>query len=103
MRKLLMLLFIGIIACTGCNKKPEVYVLNATVLENYEECILVEPVAGSEELNSVHSMYVYLSDDDRDLREYYPVGSEVSIGYNGVVLETSPGQIYAYYINLILE
>ncbi len=103
MRKLLMILLIGIIACAGCNKKPEVYILNATVLESYEECILIEPVAGSEELNSVHSMYVYLSDDDRDLREYYPAGSEVAIGYNGVVLETSPGQIYAYYINLILE
>ena len=103
MKNILMLLLICIITCTGCNKKPEVCILNATVLESYEECILVEPVAGSEELNSVHSMYVYLSDDDRDLREYYPAGSQVSVGYNGVVLETSPGQIYAYYINLILE
>lgn len=73
---------------------------NATVLENYGNSILVNPLEGSPELNSSDKIVVRVPVDNAALKDLseFTVGSKVKITYDGMIMESYPAQINAYNV-----
>ncbi|OIJ15296.1 hypothetical protein BKP35_04760 [Anaerobacillus arseniciselenatis] len=96
------------VACVGQEKNNEV-VFVATVLENKETHLLVEPVEGSAELSSADKIMVYVQDttllhsnDNSIAIGDFKAGQLVEITYNGAIAESYPAQIHTcYQINLL--
>lgn len=70
---------------------PEQWVLQAKILEIHDSDFLVEPVAGSWELNSADRIYVPMK-NMRPSPEPQ-VGDIIAITYNGQIMETYPAQL----------
>ena len=93
-----------LMALTGCRSTDEGNTFVATVLENNETYILVEPVEGSTELNSADRIVVYISDailvdvQDKGITiSDINVGKQVEVSYNGGIAESYPAQIQGCY------
>lgn len=76
---------------------------NAIVIENMGNSILVNPVEGSQELQSSDKIVVRVPVDNATLKDLseFKVGSKVKITYDGMIMESYPAQINAYDVELI--
>ena len=88
----------------GCRNADDGNTFVATVLENNESDILVEPVEGSAELGSADRIVVYIKDatlvdaQDKEITiSDIGVGKQVEISYNGGIAESYPAQIQGCY------
>lgn len=88
-------------ACTNRIARWEMY---ATVVQRTENALLVEPEEGSLERRSSDRLYVpaaeanLLDENRKPLRfEKFQEGDRVKVVYDGVIMETYPGQIKTCY------
>lgn len=81
----------------GGENMKEQFTFEATVLENAENSIMVEPVEGENELSSSDKIVVRLPKDGAGLEDLsrFTVGSRVRITYDGTIMESYPAQINA--------
>lgn len=70
-------------------------IFEATVLEINDTCYLVEPVEGSQELNSADRIEVPIPNPDSALSP--EVGDIIKITYNGDIMETYPARLGEVY------
>lgn len=70
-------------------------IFEATVLEINDTCYLVEPVEGSQELNSADRIEVPIPNPDSALLP--EVGDIIKITYNGDIMETYPARLGEVY------
>ncbi|MGN1311324.1 MAG: DUF4362 domain-containing protein [Clostridia bacterium] len=73
------------------------YCFYATVIESKEKYILVEPLEGSQELKSSDKISINLGENNDEI---YPVGTIVTITYDGMIMESYPAQINASKIEV---
>lgn len=92
-------LFVG---CAGGDKDEKEVSFLGVVLENNQDYLLVEPVAGSGELASADKIAVYIGEitqlnlqgtTDAITPEDIKVGNSVEIFYRGAIAESYPAQI----------
>lgn len=74
-----------------------VHVLHAEILEVSDKDILVKPLEGQWELNSADKIYAGTDNVSEDIKAQFKAGTEVEIGYDGLIMETYPAQINAKY------
>ncbi len=101
-------IFIMICLLVGCSNQEEEVSFVATVLENNQSSLLVEPVEGSVELSSADRIVVYVSDaiiiDPQGNEINISVvedGSQVVIYYDGSIAESYPAQIWRFRVQLM--
>jgi hypothetical protein len=83
----------------------------ATVLENNQSNLLVQPEEGSDELRSSDKIIVHINDDvklldsqDKEIKiSDIKVGDKVRIFYNGEIAESYPAQINRCYKVKLLD
>jgi hypothetical protein len=102
---------IFIMACllVGCsNQEDEEVSFLATVLENNQSSLLVEPVEGSVELSSADRIVAHVSDatvtDAKGSKvdiTAVEVGDKVMIFYDGMIAESYPAQIWSFRVQLM--
>lgn len=98
-----ILITASLVSCISQERNVEV-VFVATVLENKETHLLVEPEEGSAELSSADKTMVYVQDKTL-LRSNgnkitigdIKIGQLVEITYNGEIAESYPAQIHKSY------
>ena len=83
------LLIAMVLLLSGCGVQGERF--NATVLEIAGNSYLVEPVEGSNELNSADQIMIPIKNVDSSLEP--EVGDIIKITYQGGILESYPAQI----------
>jgi len=76
-------------------------VFYATILEVYENHIMIKPVEGEWELNNSDQIIVYTDETPEETKDQFEEGVMVKIGYNGLIMETYPAQINHDYIYVI--
>ncbi len=86
-------------ACGG--ETTERVTFQATILEADECGFLVEPVAGSEELNSADRIVVPMTAMESSPEP--EVGDTLEIVYNGGIAESDPAQITTVYSIRVVE
>lgn len=96
-------------ACTNSEDSNGVS-FSATVLENNESYLLVEPKEGSTELNSADRIKVSVNDatllDSQDMEikiDDIQIGMQTEIFYNGQIAESYPAQIGKCYRIKLLD
>lgn len=99
----LILMFTVLTGCSGSEKSNGSSFV-ATVLENNNSSLLVEPKEGSNELKSADKIVVYMkdadlvgSDDGKITVEDIEPGMQVKISYNGGIAESYPAQLQGCY------
>lgn len=101
--------FIAVLLLAGCSgpRGSEVS-FGATVLENNQSSLLVEPAEGSAELKSADRIVAYL--DNADIADpkgnevsitAVKAGSRVTISYDGMIAESYPAQIWCSRVQLM--
>jgi len=103
--------FIFIMMCAlvvGCSNQGTEASLIATVLENNQSSLLVEPAEGSIELSSSDRFVAHVDDaliTDEQGNEVdvsaVAVGDQVMIIYSGEIAESYPAQIWCIRVQLI--
>lgn len=94
---------ISVINLKGKNDINDAVSFSATVLENNQVSILVEPFAGEDELKSSDKIVVRVAENSatlKDLSDFTP-GTKVMVTYNGIIMESYPAQINAYNVEKI--
>lgn len=107
---LLAVALLALSSCGGAGSKDEVNFM-ATVVENNQSDLLVEPEEGSDELRSADKIVVYINDDvklvDSQDKEItigdIKMGDKVQIFYNGAIAESYPAQIHKCYKVKLLD
>ncbi len=102
-------IFIMICLLVGCsNQEEEGVSFVATVLENNQSNLLVEPAQGSVELSSADRIVVHLGDAviiDPQGNEVnisvVEIGSQIKVLYDGSIAESYPAQIWSFRIQLM--
>lgn len=74
------------------------YSFFAKVIQSGEKYIIVEPVEGSNERKSSDKISIGLGENNDVI---YPVGANVKITYDGMIMETYPAQINVIKIEII--
>lgn len=74
-----------------------VHVLHAEILEVSDKDILVKPLEGQWELSSADKIFAGTDNVSEDIKSQFKAGTQVEIGYDGLVMETYPAQINAKY------
>ena len=105
MKKLiaLVLALVCVLCLSACDgkagkdfgKADDLHQFGATILEIHDDCFLVEPSAGMDELKSADKIEVSTQNADKSID--WKVGDLVLITYDGVILESYParlGQVY---------
>ena len=101
-----------ILMLAGCNNAAiiEGSSFKATVLENNQTSLLVEPEEGSAELSSADRMIVSVRDatliDSQDAEmtaSDFEVGKQVQIFYTGGIAESYPAQVQETYKIKLLD
>ncbi len=91
-------IFIMLCLLVGCSdQEEEEFSFVATVLENNQSSLLVEPVEGSIELSSSDRFVVHVGDDITAIA----VGDQVMIVYSGEIAESYPAQIWSFRVQLM--
>lgn len=85
------------------DENTEEFTFNATVIENKDTSILVNPVEGSSELNSSDKIIVRVSVNNATLKDLseFTEGSKVKISYDGTIMESYPAQIIANNVEFL--
>ena len=73
------------------------HVLHAEILEVSDKTILVKPLEGQWKLSSADRIFVGTDNVSEDIRAQFAAGTQVEIGYDGLIMETYPAQINAKY------
>ncbi len=102
-------IFIMLFLLVGCsNQEAEEYSFVATVLENNQSSLLVEPAEGSIELSSSDRIVAHVSDamitDTKGNKvdiTAIAVGDQVMIVYSGEIAESYPAQIWSFRVQLM--
>jgi hypothetical protein len=93
----------------GCsNQQEEGVSFVATVIENNQSNLLVEPVEGSAELSSADRIVAHVGDAiivdlqgaEADITAV-EVGDRVIIFYDGMIAESYPAQIWSFRVQLM--
>jgi hypothetical protein len=101
--------FIMLCLLVGCsNQEAEEVSFVATVLENNQSSLLVEPVEGSIELSSSDRIVAHVSDaiitdakgNKVDITAI-AVGDQVMIFYSGEIAESYPAKIWSFRVQLM--
>jgi hypothetical protein len=100
--------FIMICLFVGCSNQEEEVSFIATVLENNQSNLLVEPAKGSVELSSADRIVAHVGDaviidsqgDEVDITAVQ-AGSQVEIYYDGSIAESYPAQIWCFRVQLM--
>ena len=92
----------------GCSNQGKEVSLIATVLENNQSSLLVEPAEGSIELSSSDRFVAHVGDaiitDEQGNKvdiTAVAVGDKVMIIYSGEIAESYPAQIWCFRVQLI--
>jgi len=92
----------------GCSNQGKEVSLIATVLENNQSSLLVEPAEGSVELSSADRIVAHVGDaiiNDQQGNKVYitavAVGDQVMIIYSGEIAESYPAQIWCSQVQLM--
>jgi hypothetical protein len=102
-------IFIMLCLLVGCSdQEDEEFSFVATVLENNQSSLLVEPAEGSIELSSSDRFVAHLSDaiitdpqgNKVDITAI-AVGDKVMIIYSGEIAESYPAQIWSFRVQLM--
>jgi len=102
-------IFIVMFVIVGCSSKEEEGVsFVATVLENNQSSLLVEPAEGSVELSSADRIVAHVDDaiiidpqgNEVDITAV-KAGRQVVIYYDGSIAESYPAQIWSFQIQLM--
>jgi hypothetical protein len=108
-RIILCSIFIMLCLLVGCSdQEDEEFSFIATVLENNQTSLLVEPAEGSIELSSSDRIVAHLSDaiitdpqgNKVDITAIV-VGDKVMIIYSGEIAESYPAQIWSFRVQLM--
>ena len=108
-RFILCSIFIMMFVLVGCSSQEEEGVsFIATVLENNQSSLLVEPVEGSVELSSSDRFVAHVGDaiitdlqgNKVDITAVV-VGRQVMIFYSGEIAESYPAQIWSFRVQLM--
>jgi hypothetical protein len=108
-RVIICSIFIIVCLLVGCsNQEAEEFSFVATVLENNQSSLLVEPAEGSIELSSSDRFVAHLSDaiitdpqgNKVDITAIV-VGDKVMIIYSGEIAESYPAQIWSFRVQLM--
>ncbi len=108
-RLIIFSVLITLFLLAGCsNQRCEEISFFATVLENNQSNLLVEPAEGSAELSSADRIVVYLEDamiTDAQGNKVdviaIEIGSQVKIIYDGIIAESYPAQIRSYRVQIV--
>ena len=79
----------------------EVHTFIATIIEVYDNSIVVEPEEGTLERNSSDKISMGIQRPTSGIIDFYVVGNKVKITYNGNINESYPAQISAIKIELV--
>ena len=108
-RIIICFIFIMMCVLVGCsNQEGEEVSFVATVLENNQSSLLVEPAEGSVESSSADRIVAHVSDaiitdpqgNKVDIAAV-AVGDQVMIFYSGEIAESYPAQIWCFRVQLI--
>lgn len=105
MKKCIILLVGIVLALSGCSqsKKATPY-FNATVLEVYENSVLVTPFEGEEELKSSDEIVVSTSVESPTIEvPKMEEGTCIRIMYNGEIAESYPAQIHTVFAIYLVD
>lgn len=94
-------LLLCMICMTGCGNEAKNPYFNASVLEVYENSVLVEPFEGSDELKSADQIDVNTEVISTHEVPEMEAGTTIRIVYNGDIAESYPAQIntvFAIYL-----
>ena len=101
-------IFIMMCVSVGCSNQQEEVSFIATVLENNQSSLLVEPVEGSIELSSSDRIVAHVSDatitDAKGSKvdiTAVGVGDQVMIIYSGDIAESYPAQIWSFRVQIV--
>lgn len=97
-------------SCSGAVNKDEVSFM-ATVLENNQSNLLVQPEEGSDVLRSADKITVYINDDvklldskDKEIGiDDIEPGGRVQVFFDGAIAESYPAQIHRCYRVKLLD
>ena len=97
---------LGLIACDNKSgkdfDKADTYSFRAKVLEAYDDYLLVEPLAGSKEINSSDKILVSLKNKTTSW-SIPNVSDLINVVYDGIIMETYPAMLGEVYKVEILE
>jgi len=102
-------IFIMLCLLVGCsNQEEEGVSFVATVLENNQSNLLVEPAEGSVELSSADRIIAHVGDaviinpqgDEVDITAVQ-AGIQVVVYYDGSIAESYPAQIWSFSVQLM--
>lgn len=107
-RIIICFIFIMMCVLVGCSNQGKEVSLIATVLENNQSSLLVEPAEGSIELSSSDRFVAHVGDaiiTDQQGNKVditaVGVGDQVMIFYSGEIAESYPAQIWCFRVQLI--
>jgi len=107
-RIIICFIFIMMCVLVGCSNQGKEVSLIATVLENNQSSLLVEPAEGSIELSSSDRFVAHVGDaiitDEQGNKvdiTAVGVGDQVMIFYSGEIAESYPAQIWCSRVQLI--
>jgi len=102
-------IFIMVCLLVGCSiQEDEEASFVATVLENNQSSLLVEPAKGSVELSSADRIVAHVSDatitDAKGSKvdiTAVEIGSQIKIHYDGSIAESYPAQIWSFRVQIV--
>lgn len=78
------------------------YQFVGTIIEAYDNSIVVEPVEGTNERKSSDKIIMNIERPTNGTNDFYVVGNKVKITYDGYIMESYPAQINATNIELVI-
>lgn len=107
-RTIICVIFVMMCVLVGCSNQGKEVSFIATVLENNQSSLLVEPAEGSIELSNSDRFVAHVGDaiitDSQGNKvdiTAVAVGDKVMIIYSGEIAESYPAQIWCFRIQLI--
>ena len=79
----------------------EEYIFTATIIEAYDNSIIVKPDEGTNEIKSSDKISMSIKRPTSGINDFYVVGNKVKITDNGNIYESYPASIEAIKIELI--
>ena len=76
------------------------YQFVATIIEAYENSIIVKPEEGTNERKSSDKISIGINRPTNGTNDFYVKGNKIKITYNGIIMESYPAQIVATKIEL---
>lgn len=81
--------------------EEEQYEFIATIIEVYDETMLVKPEEETKEIKSSDKIIMKINRTTNETKDFYKAGNKVKITYNGNIMESYPAQINATKVELV--